>query len=192
MQIAGRDTLTIRRIVKVDHTGEHGAIQIYSAQIVVAQRLWPDVVPTLREMLSHEIEHRARFLAAMTPRAARPCRIMSLWSVGGWLLDFATALLGRRAIWVCTAAVEQAVHRHLDDQLRFLCERDPDLHDLITSIRVEEQAHLCHARAHLPPQIALAWRALARGIEVAMDGLIWLSTWGDSTRLSRDISTAPT
>ena len=34
-----RDALTIRRIVKVNHAGEHGAIQIYSAQIAVARWL---------------------------------------------------------------------------------------------------------------------------------------------------------
>lgn len=78
-----RDALTIRRIVKVNHAGEHGAIQIYSAQIAVARWLYPDIVATLSEMLGHETEHRAKFRAAMHARLARPCRIMSLWSIGG-------------------------------------------------------------------------------------------------------------
>ena len=63
---------------------------------------------------------------------------MSLWSRGGWLLGFLTALMGRQAIWICTAAVEAAVHRHLDDQLHFLPSRDPELRDIILSIREEE------------------------------------------------------
>ena len=49
--LPSRDALTIARIVKVNHAGEFGAIRIYSAQIIVARCLWPDVVPTLAEML---------------------------------------------------------------------------------------------------------------------------------------------
>lgn len=41
------DARTIRRIVKVNHAGEHGAIQIDSAQISVARRLFPEIASTL-------------------------------------------------------------------------------------------------------------------------------------------------
>lgn len=186
--IRSRDARTIRRIVKVNHAGEHGAIQIYSAQISVARRLFPEIASKLSGMLCHEIEHRAKFLAAMLPRAARPCRVMSLWSIGGWLLGFTTALMGRRSIWICTAAVEEAVHHHLDDQLRFLEARDPDLHALIASIRVEELSHLSHARSHLPAQLGIPGRTLMRIIARATDMLIWLSTWGDSSAMKRELS----
>ena len=147
--LSPRDALTIRRIVKVNHAGEHGAIQIYSAQITVARRLFPDIVATLQEMLGHEIDHRARFRAAMAPRAARPCRVLAFWSTGGWLLGLATALLGRRSIWVCTAVVEETVHHYLDDQLQYLETRDSELHAIIASIREEEMAHLACARANI-------------------------------------------
>src|SRR5262245_32069740 len=115
--LAARDALTVARIVRVNHAGEYGAIRIYRAQIAVARRLFPDVVPELTEMLQHEIRHCALFFAAMPARSSRPCRIMSLWSLGGSLLGFVTALMGRQTLWTCTAAVEAAVHRHLDDQL---------------------------------------------------------------------------
>ncbi len=181
-----RDARTIRRIVKVNHAGEHGAIQIYSSQIAVARWLYPDILAALSEMLGHEIEHCAKFRAAMPARLARPCRIMSLWSVGGWILGFATALMGRRSIWVCTAAVEETVHHHLDDQLHFLIQRDPALHAIISAIRIEEQAHLAHARSHVQ-RLGPAARALTRTISLATDVLIWLSTWGDSVRMSADL-----
>ena len=184
-----RDALTIRRIVKVNHAGEHGAIQIYSAQILIARWIYPDIVATLSEMLGHEIEHRAKFRAAMPARLARPCRIMSLWSIGGWMLGFFTALIGRRSIWVCTAAVEETVHHHLDDQLYFLTERDPALHAIISEIRIEEQAHLAHAQSHVQ-SLGPAARALTRTISLATDVLIWLSTWGDSVRMSAELRTA--
>ena len=135
--LSASDALTIARIVRVNHAGEYGAIRIYGAQIGVARRWLPDVVPDLAEMLGHEKQHCAAFFAAMPERGSRPCRIMSLWSMGGWLLGFLTALAGRHSIWLCTAAVEAAVHRHLDDQLHFLAGRDAGLHAIILSIREE-------------------------------------------------------
>nr|WP_315838848.1 demethoxyubiquinone hydroxylase family protein [Bradyrhizobium prioritasuperba] len=182
--IDARDALTIARIVKVNHAGEFGAIRIYSAQIVVSGWLWPDCRPALSEMLRHERNHCAIFGAAMPSRQSRPCRVMHFWSYGGWLLGFLTACLGRQGIWACTAAVEAAVHRHLDDQLHFLKDRDAELHKIILSIREEELAHLHHAEAQLrSPGVFL--RGLRATIAVVTDGLIWLSTWGDSSRMAR-------
>jgi ubiquinone biosynthesis monooxygenase Coq7 len=186
---AARDALTIARILKVNHAGEYGAIRIYGAQIRVAGRRFPDVVPVLAEMLGHEKQHCARFFAAMPARGSRPCRVMSLWSLGGSLLGFLTALAGRRSIWVCTAAVEAAVHRHLDDQLHFLAGRDADLHGIILSIREEELAHLRHALSQLD-ETGPAQRALQAVISAITDLLIWLSTWGDSTRMARELRRA--
>jgi ubiquinone biosynthesis monooxygenase Coq7 len=184
-----REALTIARIVRVNHAGEYGAIRIYSAQISVARRWFPDMVPALADMLGHEKQHCAAFFAAMPARGSRPCRIMRLWSMGGWLLGFLTALMGRNTIWVCTAAVEAAVHRHLDDQLHFLSQRDKELHGLILSIREEELSHLRHAEAHLGNPGSLQ-RGLRNAISAITDLLIWLSTWGDSTRMARDLRLA--
>jgi ubiquinone biosynthesis monooxygenase Coq7 len=187
--VSARDALTIARIVRVNHAGEYGAIRIYSAQIGIGATLHPELVPALVEMLGHEKEHCASFLAAMPKRNSRPCRVMSLWSWGGWLLGLVTALMGKRTIWVCTAAVEAAVHRHLDDQLLFLTSRDPELYSIIHSIREEELAHLHHAEAQLPSlnpfESVLRWL-----ISWITDGLIWLSTWGDSARMARELRLA--
>ena len=123
--LTAREALAVARIVRVDHAGEYGAIRIYGAQIRVARWLYPDIVPDLTHMLEHELKHCAIFSAAMLTRNSRPCRLVSLWSMGGSVLGFLTALLGRQGIWTCTAAVEATVHRHLDDQLRFLAGREP-------------------------------------------------------------------
>ena len=184
--VSPREALTIARIVKVNHAGEYGAIRIYAAQIAVARRLYPDEVPALAEMREHEKRHCAVFRDAMPARRSRPCRVMALWSRGGWLLGFLTALLGHQGIWACTAAVEAAVHRHLDDQLHFLASRDAGLSGIILSIREEELAHLNHAEAQLNAPTAFQ-RTLRRAIGGVTDGLIWLSTWGDSARMARDL-----
>lgn len=181
-----RENLTVARIVKVNHAGEYGAIRIYSAQISVSAWRYPEVVPVLAEMLEHEKKHCEAFFAAMAPRHSRPCRVMPFWSYGGWLLGFITAMFGRQAIWVCTAAVEEAVHRHLDDQLEFLTTRDTELHGIISAIRVEELSHLHHVEAQIV-STAVPYRLLRRLISVVTDALIWLSTWGDSTRMRADL-----
>ena len=184
--LSQREAVTIARIVRVNHAGEFGAIRIYAAQIAVARRRYGDIAPALSEMLAHEQRHCALFFGAMPARGSRPCRVMSLWSWGGALLGLITALMGRQSIWICTAAVEAAVHRHLDDQLHFLQGRDGVLCDIIQSIRGEELAHLQRAQEHIVTT-SRASRALHRVITWATDAVIWLSTWGDSTRMARDL-----
>ena len=182
MLLPGRDPkLTVRRILKVNHAGETGAIKIYTAQIAVAKRFFPRIVGELDQMRLDEVEHCRLFREAMPARSARPCRVMSLWSLGGYVLGFTTAILGERMVWVCTEAVEATVHRHLEDQLAFLSSRDNELHDLILSIQEQELAHLNDARGHQGQN-----RSLSRSVGIGVIGfltdvLIWLSTWGDST-----------
>ena len=186
-----REALTIARIVRVNHAGEYGAIRIYRTQIWVSRRLFPDIAADLDDMLQHELRHCAAFRDAMPARNSRPCRVMGLWSLGGAALGFLTALTGRQSVWTCTAAVEAAVHRHLDDQLGFLAGRDPALYAVILDIREEELSHLTHAEAQLGPP-KLYQRALRGAISRLTDVLIWLSTWGDSSRMAADLRGAST
>jgi ubiquinone biosynthesis monooxygenase Coq7 len=97
-------------------------------------------------------------------------------------------LLGRQGIWICTAAVEAAVHRHLQDQLWFVRDRDPELHTLILAIQDEELMHLHHAEERVS-ESALS-RTLNAMITLATDGVIWLSTWGDSSGMARELAEA--
>jgi len=184
-----RDRLTIARILKVNHAGEYGAIRIYRAQLWLARRLYPDVVGFLEETLHHEIQHCAMFRGAMPSRNARPCRVMALWGNGGLVLGFLTALLGRKGIWICTAAVEATVHKHLEEQLNFLRDTDAKLHALISSIQAEELMHLRHAEQNIGKSFAWS-RSLGACIAGTTEALIWLSTWGDSARMAKEIATA--
>lgn len=185
--LAPRDALTIARILKVNHAGEAGASRIDRAQIAVARWLYPELVAPLSEMLGHEIDHCAKFRKAMPGRQSRPCRAMWLWSTGGSVLGLCTALMGRQMIWTCTAAVESTVHRHLDDQLHFLVDRDPELHGTIQSIRAEELAHLTLAEGHIQGRQSLG-PAVRKAIAATTEAVIWLATWGDSTRMARDLA----
>jgi 3-demethoxyubiquinol 3-hydroxylase len=184
----GAAARTIARILKVNHAGEHGAIRIYRSQIAIARWRYPEIVPALEDMLAHEISHRARFAEMMPSRRAKPCRMMFLWAIGGRVLGAGTALLGRNGIWACTAAVEEAVHRHMNDQLAFLSGRDQALYALINSIKSEELSHLGHAESSLTSHGPIV-QMLRRSIDAITEMLIFLSTSGDSRRMVRELAT---
>jgi ubiquinone biosynthesis monooxygenase Coq7 len=76
----------VRRILRVDHAGEHGAVSIYTAQMVGLGTRHPDVQRWLAETLSHEKRHREAFREAMPGRAAKTCRALIVWSAaaGSW------------------------------------------------------------------------------------------------------------
>lgn len=172
------------RILRVNHGGEHGAIRIYRVQIAMALWRCPDLLPFLRDTLAHEQAHLAAFRSMMPERMAKPCRAMWIWSVGGQVLGLLTGLLGRDAVLACTEAVEETVHRHLDDQLRYLAPRDPTLAELVRNIQAEELGHMQWARLHRSSSGDVH---LHRIVEVATESLIWLSTRGDSARLAREL-----
>lgn len=176
------------RILRVNHGGEHGAIYIYTAQVQAARLRAPDLLPFLNEALSHERAHRARFRELMPSRNAKPCRMMWIWAIGGAVLGLMTGVLGREAILACTQAVEETVHRHLDDQIRWALGHDDGLRRVIEDIRVEELAHIRYATDH---RAGSGFQWLERMISHATEGLIWLSTRGDSVQLSRQLGNAP-
>ena len=182
-----QENLTIKRIIKVNHAGEYGAIRIYKAQIFLARYFYKDLLPHLEDMLSHEIDHCQKFQKLMVCRSQRPCLTMWLWSYGGALLGFCTGLLGRNMVMVCTEAVEDAVHKHMNDQVLFL-ERaeDDEVLTVIKDIQAEELQHLKFAQDRVSHNF---FTKIVSGIvALATEIVIALSTHGDSLRLNRTFS----
>ncbi|HJR57612.1 MAG TPA: demethoxyubiquinone hydroxylase family protein [Rhizomicrobium sp.] len=172
----------IRRILRVDHAGEHGAVAIYSAQIARAPAGKNDLLAWLQETLGHEQRHRDAFRAAMPSRAAKPCRALAVWSVGGRWLGRVSALFGTLGIMVCTAAVERTVHRHLVEQIAFLRRHDGELADIVCSILSEEKEHLAFAEANHNDNGCFA-RLFSWMVSLTTELMILISTRGDSFRL---------
>lgn len=137
----------IRRLLRVNHSGEFGAIGIYQAQRLLARLTWPQGVALIDEMLRHERSHLARFAGLLVRRGVRSCYALPLWRLGGWLLGTLTGLFGRRGILLCTWSVESTVLRHLAEQRRQLAGRDEEFVTLIADIEHEEQEHRDHGRA---------------------------------------------
>ena len=180
--------MVLRDILRVDHAGEYGAIRIYRAQIAIARWRAPDLVAMLEHALGDEMRHRDRFEAGLRERGLRPCDMLPLWGAGGTLLGGGTALLGREAILVCTEAVERTVHVHMDDQAAWLVPHAPELATAIAAIRDEEVDHLHRAQQGRNTTRPAAWlRLLDLIVAASTELLVWLSTYGVSSRLRRQI-----
>lgn len=138
------------RVIRVDQAGEYGATRIYAGQIAVMGDRAPHSAE-IRAMADQEAGHRAQFDALMARRGVRPTALQPLWSVAGYALGAATALIGPEAAMACTAAVETEIDRHYSRQLEEL-ERakgsdaeDPELTAMIAQFRDDEREH--HAAA---------------------------------------------
>ena len=121
----------------------------------------------------------------MKERHVQPCYTMWLWSKGGYLLGLVTGLMGRNMIMVCTEAVEDAVHHHMQDQIRFLNHSNVEIKELIESIQAEELEHLNYAQnlvKHTP-----ITRPISTFIKLCTEVLIFLSTQGASLQMKREI-----
>ncbi len=131
----------VERIIRVDHAGELGAISICRAQRMVARVFYKDIVSDLDDILVDEQQHFLLFDAWLKRNNVRPCYALWAWSSGGFVLGLITAVLGRKAIWVCTHAVETVVLHHLEQQLLYLKERDQSAYHAVLSIKNDEEQH---------------------------------------------------
>ena len=161
------------RIMKVNHAGEHGAIAIYSGQIIMARFTCPDLIAALVEFRSHERRHRSIFEAELHRRGAQRCRSYWLCGIGGFALGAITGLFGRSAIAATTVAVESVVLRHLEEQIDGLGSDDPTAVAAILSIVEEERQHRDHSANDLNAR--KFWpKILMPVVSASTETVIWL------------------
>jgi ubiquinone biosynthesis monooxygenase Coq7 len=160
------------RVMKVNHAGENGAVNIYRGQIFFARWTAPRLVDELRHFQLHEQGHRATFAAELVRRAHPRCRSYLLCGLGGLALGLITGLLGRGAIAATTVAVESVVLRHLREQIHLLGGSDPMAVAAIASIVAEESQHHDDSARHL--QQGQFWpRILAPIVSLSTEAVIW-------------------
>lgn len=161
----------IQRTLRVNQSGEFGAIGIYQAQRWLARLTWPQGIALIDEMLAHEREHLAIFSTLLQRRGIRSCYALRLWRVGGWLLGTVTGLFGRNGILACTQSVETTVLQHLAEQRERIGARDAELIAAIDAIEAQEREHRDHgaamARAPSLP-LRLIRRLAAQATEAAI------------------------
>lgn len=159
------------KMIKVDHAGENGAVNIYRAQTMVSRWLRPGLVALLVENQRHEESHRAIFASHLEARGIRRCVSYHACGIGGFALGFVTALAGEKAIHATTYAVEHVVLAHLDEQLIYLRTADAEAMACVTQIHADEQAHHDSAHAGIGKQGPLT-RILIAIVRLCTEGVI--------------------
>src|SRR6202789_1986003 len=123
---AGTDT---EAMIRVDHAGEYGAVRIYEGQLAVLGKRGS--ADTIRHMAEQEQHHLKTFDRLVNERRVRPTALEPLWRIAGFALGAATAAMGEKAAFACTAAVEEAIDEHYAAQILALKDKDPALKSMV-------------------------------------------------------------
>jgi len=161
------------RIIKVNHAGEHGAVNIYAGQLAAARWRARELLPELAEFKAHEERHRSIFANELKRRGLPRCRSYWMCGLGGYALGLMTGLMGARFIATATVAVERVVLRHLQRQLLDIGMTDPDATAAISAILSEEQYHHDQSAAHIR-HTGVFDRMIGAVISGATESVIWI------------------
>jgi len=169
---------TVERLIRVDQAGEFGAVRIYEGQLAALRwtgRASGEAHAKIAGMARAEREHRAAFDRLMAERRVRPTVLSPLWSLAGFGLGVATALMGDRAAMACTVAIEETIDEHYAAQAAALGDDEAELRTTVETFRADELAHRDEALAAGAEQ-APAYPALTAAIKAGSRLAIWLST----------------
>jgi ubiquinone biosynthesis monooxygenase Coq7 len=128
----------IESMIRVDHAGEYGAVRIYQGQLAVLKRRkgTEHSVATIEHMAEQEQRHLKAFDKLVNERKVRPTALEPVWRIAGFALGAATAALGEKAAFACTAAVEEVIDEHYAAQIAALENgKDPALKPPIATQR---------------------------------------------------------
>ena len=168
----------IERTIRVDQAGEFGAVRIYQGQLAAMRwtgRSNSETGRKIAAMARAEREHNQVFDRLLVERHVRPTVLLPLWSVAGFALGAATALLGDKAAMACTVAVEETIDEHYAHQAAALGDDEAELRGTIEKFRAEEIEHRDTALAAGAEQ-APAYETLTSAIKAGSRLAIWLST----------------
>jgi len=140
----------LAEMLRVDHAGEYGAVQIYRGQRAIFDHATgaSAIAECLKEMEDGEAAHLRTFDRLLAERRVRPTLLGPIWSAAGYALGAATALLGEKAAMACTAAVEEVIEKHYAAQAEELKATEPALAQTLAAFRDDELAHKETAEAH--------------------------------------------
>lgn len=161
------------RFLRVNHAGEHGAVNIYRGQLLIARLRAGTLLAELTDFRMHEERHRSIFARELQRRGVGRCRSFWLCGSGGFVLGLLTGLLGQRAMATTTVAVERVVLRHLERQLDELGQADPAATSAISAIVSDEQEHHDRSAARVGPAGILD-RILGVFVSGATEAVIWI------------------
>lgn len=160
------------KMIKVDHVGENGAVNIYRAQTIVAKLRAPHLHDELMHFLEHEKAHRVIFANYLKSNSIRRCISYHLSGLGGFSLGFITRLIGPKAIFATTYAVENVVLSHLEHQMEYLKDIDIEAHNCVKSIVIDEREHHDTAESQLADTSGWLEQALISVVKFCTENVI--------------------
>ena len=132
----------IERIVRVDQAGEIGAQRIYNGQRFVFKLLNnKKEYEIFSEMAQEEKEHLDYFNNLSKQKNIKPSKLAPLFDIGAFAMGVGTALMGPKAAYVCTKAVEEVIEQHYNKQIDQLDKIDTEIQKKITKFRDDESHH---------------------------------------------------
>jgi ubiquinone biosynthesis monooxygenase Coq7 len=164
----------LERMIRVDHAGEYGAVRIYEGQLAVLGNAVSR--PEIEHMAEQERVHLDKFNSLIRERKVRPTALMPLWHMAGFALGAGTALMGEKAAYACTVAVEETIDEHYAEQVAALdAEGDEkELRDTFEKFRQEELEHRDTALEN-GAELAPGYEALKVAVKTGSKLAIWLS-----------------
>src|ERR1700761_3244668 len=163
----------IEAMIRVDHAGEYGAVRIYEGQLAVLKhrRNAAASVETIQHMADQEQRHLKTVDKLINERRVRPTALEPVWRIAGFALGAATAAMGEKAAFACTAAVEEAIDEHYAAQIEALEGKDESLKSTVTEFRADEAQHRDTALEHgaeQAPGYKLLSEAIKAGCRIAI------------------------
>ncbi|GKU06641.1 unnamed protein product [Fusarium langsethiae] len=176
--------------IRVNQTGELGAVLIYAAQTPIVVNQHPELRQLMQHMYDQEAGHLSTFNNLLTKHRIRPTVMYPLWQVLATGLGWATAMMGKEAAMACTEAIETEISAHYNEQVQGVIkmiqgweqegyEVGPEILELLQTlrrIRDEELEHLDHAVDHDAKKAPLH-DLLTGFIRESCRGAIWASKW---------------
>ena len=132
----------IEKIIRVDQAGEVGAQRIYEGQKFIFKILKNNKdLKEVSRMAEEEKEHLDYFNALADERKVQSTWLAPLFEIGAFAMGVGTALLGRKAAYVCTEAVEEVIEDHYEGQIDQLDGIDNEIKKKLIMFQEDEINH---------------------------------------------------
>ena len=165
----------ISRIIRVNQAGEIGAQRIYNTQRKVFEFLGKyDDAEEISRMAKEEEEHLDYFNEKVRECNVRPTILGPVWELGASAIGLTTAIMGPKAAYTCTEAVEEVIVEHYQNQIDMLEGIEPELQKKIKKFQQDEEGHKQTA-IDRGSQQAFAYKALRKILRKTTQAAVYVA-----------------